>query len=161
MNLRCLFVALCCLVGITACTSPTTELSPTDVQTIEAEVEAAFQRLVADARSLEPEPYLAHLAQEGFTAQLDGTVLSSYEAFSEMYRTQIPSIEAFLSLEFDNVAVSVLNRTTAVLVNEFTETIVLASGDTLALAGGGSQVWTRANADWKLIHISGSTRAQE
>ncbi|MEM1093539.1 MAG: nuclear transport factor 2 family protein [Bacteroidota bacterium] len=135
-------------------------MSPDEAQAIEAEVRQAFQGLVEAARSLETAPYLAYLARDGFTAQLDGTVYSSYEAFSAMYAEQLPSIEAFLSLEFDNVQVSVLNRTTAVLVNEFTETIVLASGNTLNLAGGGGQVWTRVDADWKLIHISGSTRPQ-
>ncbi|MEM6646206.1 MAG: nuclear transport factor 2 family protein [Bacteroidota bacterium] len=136
-------------------------MSPDEAQAIEAEVRQAFQGLVEAARSLEAAPYLAYLARDGFTAQLDGTVFASYNAFSAMYTEQLPSIEAILSLEFDNVQVSVLNRTTAVLVNAFTETIVLASGDTLDLAGGGSQVWTRVDAGWKLIHISGSTRPQE
>jgi len=136
-------------------------MSPDEAQAIEAEVRQAFQGLVEAARSLEAAPYLAYLARDGFTAQLDGIVFPSYEAFSMMYSEQLPSIEAFLSLEFDNVQVSLLNRTTAVLVNTFTETIVLASGDTLDLAGGGSQVWTRTGAGWKLVHISGSTRPQE
>ena len=65
-------------------------------------------------------------------------------------------IEKITSLEFKNVKVTVINPTTAILVNEYTQTILLKSGDTINQSDGGTQIWSKYNSEWKLVSVSAS-----
>lgn len=65
-------------------------------------------------------------------------------------------IEKIVSLEFDQVKVTVLNPLTAILVNEFTQTILLKDGSSIEQSGGGTQVWLKTGEAWKLVSNSAS-----
>lgn len=157
MNLKsCLLVF--CVVTSSAC-SQESPLSSAEEAQVRVEVEQAFDSLIAAAKTLEVAPYLAHFDEQDFTAMLEGEVLLSFDELEAMYTAQAPALKAYISLEFDKVQVTVIDRNVAVLVNEFTETIVLATGDTLDISGAGSQVWVRKVSDWKLINISGGVRS--
>lgn len=149
---------VCSLLVCGACYSDSDQLSQVDEQAVIAEVEEAFNSLAVAAKSLKAEPYFDHFSPDQFTALVEGAVLLSFEEFEQMYREQLPLIEGYLTLEFNKVKITPLSRNAAVLVNEFSETIALATGDTLSIRGGGTQVWTRMEGVWKLVHVSGSTQ---
>ena len=149
------------LFVLSACSSDTQPLSEAEKAQVREEVLQSFDSLVEAAQSLEAEPYFAFFAQDRFTGTLDGSVLSSFDELEGMYTQYLPEIKGYLSLDFSKVKVTVIDRDAAVLVNEFSERIVVASGDTLAIEGSGLQVWVREVSEWKLISISGSSALVE
>ena len=65
-------------------------------------------------------------------------------------------VENIVRLKFRNVKVTVINQSTAILVNEYQQTILLKNGDTVEQSGGGSQAWFKADNAWKLASIAAS-----
>ncbi len=65
---------------------------------------------------------------------------------------------AYQSLKFPNVNVSVIDDNTAILVNEFTQTVLLRNGTTYTASGGGTQVWSKRSGQWKLVSVSASNK---
>ena len=157
----CSLLVVCALCVISACSDEAQKLSQEEEAHITDEVLQSFDSLVAAAKSLEAEPYFAHFAKDRFTGTMDVTVLSSFQELETMYTQYLPEIKAYLSLEFDNVKVTVIDRDAAILVNEFSESIELASGDTLSMHGSGVQVWAREASEWKLISVAGTARPVE
>lgn len=124
---------------------------------IRASVTEAFNGLVNAAKSLQAEPYLAYFDKQIFTAlNADGTVTHSFDAFSQTYLQQIQALERYDSLVFSNVKVTAINSKTAILVNEFKADVILQSGDSLSMKGGGTQVWALQHKSWKLVSVSSS-----
>lgn len=121
------------------------------------EIEAAFDGLVAAPKSLDVDRYLEYFDQARFTGlNEDGTVVHSLGEFARHYSA--PLIERYHSLEFSRVKITVLNSSTAVLVNEYTAQIVLKTGERIEAAGAGTQVWGLVDDDWRLVSVSSSSQ---
>ena len=128
---------------------------------IESEVNQAFKGLIEAAKSLNVDLYLSFLDKQKFTSlNEDGSVFHNFSDFENMFRQQIPFLEKYESLLFENVKITVINRSTAVLVNEYIAEVVLKSGDTVSASGAGTQVWSKESGSWKLVNISGSMKTE-
>lgn len=160
-NIKLLCIALVLVLACFACKQNESALSDRGVEEISRAVNESFVGLVAAARSLDVDAYFQYFDSKRFTAlNADGTVVHSIEAFEKMVRQQFAALESYHSLEFSNVKISVINRTTAVLVNEYQAEVVLKSGDQISASGGGTQVWASIDGVWKLISVSSSVQPQ-
>lgn len=132
-------------------------MTATDTQQIESEVLDAFKGLVDACRALDVRRYLDYLDKEKFTGLgADGRVWHSIKDIEDVISAGFAMIEKIVSLEFGKVKVTVLNASTAILVNEFTQTLLLKDATRIDQSGGGSQVWLRSGNTWKLASISAS-----
>ncbi|MBY0574272.1 MAG: nuclear transport factor 2 family protein [Undibacterium sp.] len=128
-----------------------------DTNQIEAEVRVAFEGLVQASTALDSNRYFDYFDKNKFTGlNADGTVWHSIQALEKIIYAGFPLVDKITSLEFKNVKVTVINPSTAILVNEFTQSILLKSGDTVKQSGGGTQVWVKTNGAWKLVSVSAS-----
>ena len=135
-------------------------LSTIELEKVHTAVSQAFDELIIAAKLLDTSAYLNCLNKDNFTAlNPDGTVTHSFEQFAATYCQQIAYCRQYNSLAFENVKVSPINETSAVLVNEFTAEVLLESGDVVVSKGAGTQVWQLAEGVWKLVHISTSIKA--
>ena len=145
------------MLAVAACTNTST--AENDTSEIEGEVLARFESLAASAQKTDHNEYLAHFDREHFTAlNADGTVTHGFDDFRAAFTTGAQNIARYHSLEFENVKVSVLPPSTAILVNEYSAEIELVSGDVVTVAGAGTQVWHKSNNEWILSHVSSSTK---
>ena len=127
---------------------------------IVAEVQQAFEGLVEASKTLDVDRYLEFFDEELFTGLSDdGTVIDGFADLAVKYREMIHEVQEFRSLEFQNVKISVINETTAILVNEYEASVLLRSGDVVQAAGGGIQVWSWIDDQWKLVSVSASARS--
>lgn len=126
---------------------------------IKNEVNQAFEGLVDAAKSLDTDRYLGFFDKVNFTSlNEDGTVTHSFDLFAESFREQFGTVAGYNSLEFKNVKVTVLGQDSAILVNEYDANVNLKSGSSMAVAGGGTQVWSKTTGSWKLVNVSSSSR---
>ena len=145
------------ILAATACTN--TSMADDDASNIEGEVLARFESLAASAQKADHSEYLAHFDREQFTAlNADGTVTHGFADFSAAFTAGAQGIARYHSLDFENVKVSVLPPSTAILVNEYSAEIELVSGDVVTVAGAGTQVWHKSDNEWMLSHVSSSTK---
>jgi len=118
----------------------------------------AFKGLVEASRSLDASRYLAYVDKEKFTGLgADGKVWHSIKNLEDIVVPGFPMIDRIVSLEFFNVKVTVINPSTAILVNEFKQTLLLKNRSIVKQAGGGTQVWSKSENGWKLVSISASS----
>jgi hypothetical protein len=118
---------------------------------------AAFGELVDAAKALDAKRYFACFDHEKFTGlNADGKVWHSIKDLENLVVPGFAAVDKVVSLEFSNVKVTVVNPSTAILINEFKETMILKDGKTSKQAGGGVQVWSKANGAWKLVSVSAS-----
>jgi hypothetical protein len=135
----------------------TENMKSVDKNKLEAEVLDTFNGLVKASKSLDPNKYFEYFNKEKFTGlNADGTVWHSIENLETLISSGFPMVERVTFLEFKNVKVTLINSTTAILVNEYTQTMLLKSGDTVNQSGGGTQVWSKFNGEWKLVSVSAS-----
>ena len=128
-------------------------------QGVEAQVKEAFDSLVQAVLDLDFDCYANHMDREALVVlNTDGSVFPSFDAFAGTYRPGFEAIEEIVSLEFPVVEIRVIDSNTALLANEFRQTVRLSSGDTHDLKGGGLQVWSRRSGTWKLTGIAASGR---
>ena len=128
----------------------------TNIQ-IKSEVLNAFHGLVEASELLDTERYFEFFDKEKFTGlNADGTVWDSFSSFEPLITTGFAMIEKSLSLEFTLVKVTVINSTTAILVNEYTQALELKDGTVIKQSGGGTQVWLKSEKVWKLVSVSAS-----
>jgi hypothetical protein len=128
-----------------------------DKNKVETEVLDAFKGLVQASESLDSNRYFAYFDKEKFSGlNADGTVWHSIKSLETIISAGFPMIEKTISLEFKNVKVTVINPTTAILVNEYTQSMLLKSGDIVKQSGGGTQVWFKSKSEWKLVSVSAS-----
>ena len=124
---------------------------------VEAEVLEAFKELVEASRALDSRRYYACFDKEKFTGlNVDGKVWHSIEDLEKVVSPGFSLVEEVVSLEFSNVKVTVVNPSTAILVNEFEETSRLKDGKVVKQAGGGVQVWSKSGNAWKLVSVAAS-----
>jgi len=132
-------------------------MTPTNTRQIETEILDAFEGLVEACRALDMRRYLEILDKEKFTGLgADGKVWHGFKDIEGVISAGFAMIEKIVSLEFHLVKVTVLNPSTAILVNEFTQTMLLKDGTSVAQSGGGAQVWLKSGDRWKLVSISAS-----
>jgi hypothetical protein len=128
---------------------------------IEAEVMAAFGGLVDASKALDASRYFDYVDKDKFTGlSAEGKVWHSFKDLEQLVSTGFQMIERIVSLEFSNVKVTVIHPSTAILVNEFKQTILLKDTSTIQQSGGGTQVWSKSGNAWKLVSISASDAPQ-
>lgn len=133
------------------------EANVTDNRQIENEVLGAFAALVNASRALDADLYMGFIDTEKFSGLgADGTAWHSAQVLDQLVRSGFPMVDNIASLEFDRVKVTVINASTAILVNQYQQTLVLKDQSVVRQAGGGTQVWSKAGAAWKLVSISAS-----
>lgn len=129
-----------------------------DTKLIEKEVYQAFEKLTESAKSLDVESYIANFDEDLFSGlNDDGSVLHSLGDLENLYRQQVPALKKYISLEFKNVKITIIEENVAVLVNEFEASVLLITGDEAHAEGGGTQVWHKKNGEWKLVSVSSSS----
>jgi hypothetical protein len=130
---------------------------PVHPHQLEAEVLDAFKELVEASKALDADRYFECFDKERFTGlNADGTVWHSIEDLERLVSPGFAQVERVISLEFQNVKVTIINPSTAILVNEYKETSLLKDGHTVEQSGGGTQVWAKSKNAWKLVSVSAS-----
>jgi hypothetical protein len=128
---------------------------------IEVEVLDAFEALVEASKALDADRYFAYFDKEKFTGlSADGKAWQSIKNLEDVIGPGFAAVDKIVSLEFYNVKVTVINQATAILVNEFKQTILLKDKSLVKQAGGGTQVWSRCEDAWKLVSISASDASE-
>ncbi len=124
---------------------------------IEAEVMDAFAGLVQASKALDADRYFAYFDREKFVGLgADGKVWQSIKNLEDVVGPGFAAVEEIVALEFFNVKVTVVDEATAILVNEYKQTILLKDKSLVKQAGGGAQVWSRGKDGWQLVSISAS-----
>jgi hypothetical protein len=90
----------------------------------------------------------------------DGKTWQSIKNLEDVIGPGFAAVDKIDSLEFFNVKVTVINETTAILVNEYKQRIILKDKSLVEQVGGGVQVWSREDDDWKLVSISASDASE-
>ncbi len=143
------------LINANGCS--TVSMKPENVNNVEVEVLEAFQGLVDASVALDASRYFAYFDKDKFTGlNADGKVWHSIRKLEELIEPGFSAVEKSISLEFFNVKVTVINPTTAILVNEFKQSMLLKNGKVVEQSGGGTQVWSRSESAWKLVSVSAS-----
>lgn len=133
----------------------------TNTEQIEAEVIDAFRELVDASEALDPSRYFEYIDQDKFTGlSADGKAWHTFKDLENVISTGFQTVERIISLEFANVKVTVINPSTAILVNEYKQTLLLKNAETAQQSGGGMQVWSKSENAWKLVGISASDVSQ-
>ena len=92
-----------------------------DEKNIELEVLDAFKGLVEASKSLDKNKYFEYFDKKKFSGlNANGTVWHSFKSLDTLISAGFPMVEKVTFLEFKNVKVTVINQTTAILVNEYT-----------------------------------------
>lgn len=126
---------------------------------IQKEINIAFQELIKSAKTLDVNTYMKHFDETKFRGiNSDGTIIASFDEFKKIYTNGVKHIKAYNSLEFSKVEISVINSTTAILVNEYSMTVLLTSGDEFSGGAAGTQMWSKEKGSWKLISVSSSDK---
>lgn len=150
-------LALLSLLG--ACVSEpaiTSSWQPIDVK---SEIEFAFRELVDAAQSNDTEQYFSFFEPDAFTAiGADGSVIPTFEAFKLIYAPQFAAVENYIGLDFETVEIRIIDKQTAILLNEYTAELVLVSGERVSASGAGVQVWVKRSDQWKLAHVTDITK---
>ena len=130
-----------------------------EYKAIEDAIKSRFDGLARAAQSLNIAAYRAFFDEAYFTAlNADGTVTHNLDSFLKSYAVGTDSIEFYQSLAFSNVKVTVLNDTTAILVNEYKANLLLKNGMTVEAEGAGSQVWSFSDGEWFLVSVASSAK---
>lgn len=154
-----LTIAVFSILWLSACSAKPNAMTAQRENEIRAEVDTAFQGLANASKSLDHDKYFSYFDTGKYTAlNENGAVLHSFTAFKDMYEPQLKYLESYQSLEFSNVKIDVIDASTAILVNEYTATVTLTSGETVNAAGAGTQVWSKHTGSWKLVNVSSSSK---
>lgn len=133
----------------------------TNTNQIEAEVIDAFRGLVEASKALDSCRYFEYIDKDKFTGlSADGRAWHSIKDLEDVILSGFPMVDRVISLEFFNVKVTVINPSTAILVNEYKQTILLRNKNIVKQSGGGTQVWSKSENAWKLVSISASDASQ-
>lgn len=132
-----------------------------NAERIKQDVMTQFESLVAASKSANTEAYFAHFDKTKFVGlNADGSNWNSIDDLRALVEPGFAAIEAVETLHFPNVKISVIDAHTAILVNEYQQSLVLKGGNKMSLAGGGTQVWSKASGTWKLVSVSASNSSQ-
>jgi len=130
-----------------------------EVTIVEKEVLASFNSLVQASKDLNSAVYFSHIDENKFVGlNSDGTNWNSIDELIPLITQGFAFIDEVIRLEFTNVKISVIDSNTAVLVNEYEQSIRLKDGNEVNAAGGGTQVWSKYSGSWKIVSISASNK---
>ncbi len=130
-----------------------------DPEAAEQEVLQAFASLVEASKSMDFQQYIDHFDTKSFVGlNSDGSNWNSLEELIQTVEPGFAAVATVESLHFTNVEVEVIDANTAILVNEFEQSMVLQSGVAISIAGGGTQVWSKRSGTWKLVSVSASMK---
>jgi hypothetical protein len=142
-----------------ACVSVHSKTSAPDEARIKAEVETAFENLVSATKSGDHDLYFSFFEDASFTAlSSNGTTLSTFDRFKQIYEPQLEAVQAYKTLIFDPVHIQVIDPNNAILTNEYKAELVLTSGDVVSASGAGAQFWSKSTGEWKLVHVSDAVK---
>ena len=131
----------------------------TEEERIKLEVMGAFKSLVDASEKLDSKLYFEHFDKGKFVGlNSDGTNWNSINDLSALITNGFDAIKTIDSLEFTNVNISVIDSYTAILVNEYVQSLTLKSGSDINLSGGGVQVWSKRSGEWKIVSVSASNK---
>lgn len=154
-NISLIILIVFSLVNASGCSSVNTR--STNPNQIEAEVMDAFRGLVEASKALDSSRYFEYVDKDKFTGlSADGKAWHSIRDLEDVILSGFPMVDKIVSLEFYNVKVTVINQSTAILVNEYKQTILLKNKNIVKQSGGGTQVWSKSENAWKLVSISAS-----
>jgi hypothetical protein len=88
----------------------------------------------------------------------DGTIIIDLITFAKVIEKSFTGFKEYKSLDFPLVKINVIDQNNAILVNEYKATVILNDGQLYSVAGAGTQVWNLSNHQWKLVHVSSSSR---
>ena len=143
------------VISILACNPGSPDGPVADEAAVRAQIENRFDALVEAVKSLDTDRYFSFFDQARFSGLAgDGTTWHSFEEFASIMRPAFESVTAFERLEFSRVKITVLDSTTAILVNEFQDEIALQGGDLMRDAGGGVQVWKLTDGEWLVASVA-------
>lgn len=152
INYRHFMIAACILFSVHS-------KADSDFSIIKQEVLVAFDSLVEASKALDSVLYFQHFDKEKFVGlNSDGTNWNTVSDLEPIIMTGFKAINKVTNLEFTNVNISVIDNFTAVLVNEYVQSIEMKNGEIVNFAGGGSQVWSKRSGTWKIVSISTSNR---
>jgi len=152
-------LALLASYFLSGCESTRSELSTAQKSAIKSEVKAAFEGLVKAANALDTEQYFFFFDEKKFVGlNGDGTIWQSLDDLKSVIEPGFGALQKVQSLDFTKVKLSVIDANNVILVNEYEQQIELKSGQTLMLAGGGTQVWSKSAGAWKLVSVSASNK---
>ena len=127
--------------------------------TIHMEISQAFAGLSDAVLKIDLDRYVSYFDKDKYTGlNEDGTVLHSFKAFETTSLPALQYIKSYNDLTFSNVKIDVIDKNTAILVNEYTAEVVLMSGDVVTASGAGTQVWSKRTGEWKLVNVSSSSK---
>lgn len=131
----------------------------TKEEQIKLEVMEVFKSLVDASEQLDSKLYFDHFDKEKFVGlNSDGTNWNSINDLFSLITNGFDAIKTINSLEFTNVNISVIDSYTAILVNEYVQSMTLKSGHVINLSGGGVQVWSKRSGEWKIVSVSASNK---
>ena len=152
-------LCLASILFLSACGQNEVQLTVQEKSEIREAVHQTFRDFVEATKLLDPDSYFEYFDEEKFTSlNADGTVSHSIKELDNIIRSAFPVVKEIQSLEFSKVKVTVLNSTTAILVNEYADSTLLKDGALISGAGAGSQVWSKLNGRWKLVSVSSSEK---
>jgi hypothetical protein len=147
-------VCVLILLGLSACEKQDDRMTEKDVK---KEINLVFIDLVKSAKTLNVDDYMQFFDKENFSGiNSDGTIITSFDVFKSIYASGVKYLKSYKSLVFPKVEISVINSTTAILVNEYKMVGILASGAEFTANGAGTQVWSKETGKWKLVSVSAS-----
>ncbi|WP_169726045.1 nuclear transport factor 2 family protein [Aestuariibacter salexigens] len=130
-----------------------------DCINIETEILAAFDNLVQSAVSLNAASYFSHFDRGKFVGlNNEGSSWKSFAELSRQISQGFSAIKEVTSLNFTYVDVSIIDTYTAILVNEYTQSVRLSCNAELCQSGGGVQVWSKRTGSWKLVSVAASNK---
>lgn len=148
-----------CMIFLSACDRLAPPMTKVDEDAIRDAITQSFDGLAKAVTSLNSDRYYEFFDSNKFTSlNEDGTVTHSFKEFQKTYDAQVPYIKEYKALEFSNVKITVVDKNTAILVNEYEVEVLLQSGDLVTAAGGGLQVWSNTTGEWKLVSVSSSPK---
>ncbi len=154
VNIAKTYVFFMLLANISGCT-----IDHIDEIQVEKEVLQSFESLVSASKSLDSDQYFQHFDAEHFIGlNNDGSTWHSIDDLRALIEPGFSAIDKIESLRFTHVKLSVIDKNTVILVNEFEQELVLKDGSNVTVAGGGTQVWSKSGGDWKLVSISASNK---
>lgn len=146
-------------IVLIACREHEIELSEESKRSIELEVRHVFNELVSASSALDSDRYFKYIDADKFVGlNADGSNWNSIIELKKVVEPGFNAVKEVQSTVFTNVKVSVIDLSTAILVNEYEQKVLLKTGESIMIAGGGTQVWSKANGNWMLVSISASNR---
>jgi len=135
------------------------ELSDKSIIQIDEEVRLAFEELVEASKALDADRYFKLFDNDKFVGlSAHGQNWRSIHDLKRVIKTGFDAVDKVQSLVFTNVQVSIIDISTAILINEYKQEVLLKSGKAAQATGGGVQVWSKATGDWKIVSVSASNK---